>query len=91
MGNISYRLGKSMSNDEVKNVIKGNADMMDSFDRMLKHLSVNEVDAAKTLTTIGPMLTMDPKAEKFVGKYSDMANMLVKRNYREPFVIPEKV
>jgi len=91
MGNISYRLGKSMSNDEVKDVIKGNADMADSFDRMLKHLSVNEVDVSKTLTTIGPMLTMDPKAEKFTGELSDMANMYVKRNYREPFVVPEKV
>jgi len=34
---------------------------------------------------------MDTNSERFVGEFSDWANMLVKRNYREPFVIPEKV
>jgi hypothetical protein len=37
------------------------------------------------------MLTMDPRTERFVGEYSDMANMYIKRNYREPFVVPDKV
>ena len=40
---------------------------------------------------MGPMLTMDPEKEEFVGDRAAMANMLVKRNYREPFVIPDKV
>jgi hypothetical protein len=40
---------------------------------------------------MGPMLTMDPETEKFTGELSDMANMYVKRNYREPFVVPDKV
>jgi hypothetical protein len=34
---------------------------------------------------------MDTEKEKFVGELSDMANMLVKRNYREPYVIPDNV
>jgi hypothetical protein len=34
---------------------------------------------------------MDPEKERYVGEYSDMANMFLKRNYREPFVIPEVV
>jgi hypothetical protein len=37
------------------------------------------------------MLTMDPQTERFTGPCSDMANMFVSRNYREPFVVPEKV
>jgi len=37
------------------------------------------------------MLTMDTQTEKFVGEYSGMANMYVKRNYREPFVVPDQV
>ena len=49
------------------------------------------VDLAKEPITMGPMLTMDPRAEKFVGEKSNWANMLVKRNYREPFVVPDKV
>ncbi len=90
MGNISYRLGKKMSVSEIKNAI-GNADLMDSFERMLEHLKVNEVDLEKEPITMGPMLTMDPRREKFVGEYSDWANMYVKRNYREPFVVPDRV
>jgi hypothetical protein len=58
---------------------------------MIEHLKVNEVDLEKELITMGPMLTMDQEKEIFVGEYSEMANMYVKRNYREPFVVPEKV
>ena len=90
MGNVSYRLGKRMSANEIKNSID-NDDVMDSFERMLEHLKANEVDLEKEPITMGPMLTMDPQAEKFIGEYSEMANMYVKRNYREPFVVPDKV
>ena len=91
MGNISYLLGKKMPADDIKKDIGGDAALKESFARMLEHLNANEVDLAKEPITMGPMLTMDPRAEKFVGEYSDWANMLVKRNYREPFVVPEKV
>jgi len=90
MGNISYRLGKKMSVSEARSCID-NEYLMDSFERMLEHLKVNEVDLEKEPITMGPMLTMDPRKEKFVGEYSDWANMYVKRNYREPFVVPDRV
>jgi predicted dehydrogenase len=91
MANISYRVGKKATPDEIKNSIGDNENMMDSFDRMLEHLKVNEVDLEKEPITMGPMLTMDPQTERFVGEHSDWANMYVKRNYREPFVVPDKV
>jgi predicted dehydrogenase len=90
MGNISYRLGKKMSVSEARNSID-NEYVMDSFERMLEHLKANEVDLEKEPITMGPMLTMDPRREKFVGEYSDIGNMYVKRNYREPFVVPDRV
>jgi predicted dehydrogenase len=90
MGNVSYRLGKKMSVSDARNCID-NEYVMDSFDRMIEHLKVNEVDLEKELITMGPMLTMDPRTERFVGEYSDMANMYISRNYREPFVVPDKV
>jgi len=90
MGNISYRLGRKMSISEARNSID-NDYVMDSFERMLEHLKVNEVDLEKEPITMGPMLTMDPRKETFVGEYSDWANMYVKRNYREPFVVPDRV
>jgi predicted dehydrogenase len=91
MANISYRLGKKATPDEIKQAIGDNAEMMDSFNRMLEHLAANEVDLAKEPIAIGPMLTMDAEKEQFVGDHSDMANMFLKRNYREPFVVPDKV
>ncbi|MBN2269277.1 MAG: Gfo/Idh/MocA family oxidoreductase [Sedimentisphaerales bacterium] len=91
MANTSYRLGKKMSVDEAKKAIGDNAEMTDSLDRMLEHLAANEVDLTAEPLTVGPMLTMDPEKEQYVGENSDMANMFVKRNYREPFVVPDKV
>jgi predicted dehydrogenase len=91
MGNISYRLGQKKSTEEIKEMIKDNSELTDSFERFLSHLAANNVDLGKTPANIGPMLTMDVKKESFVGQSADMANMLVKRNYREPYVIPDKV
>jgi len=90
MGNISYRLGRKMSVEAARKTID-NEYVMDSFERMLEHLKVNEVDLEKEPITVGPMLTMDPQAERFVGDYSEWANMYIKRNYREPFVVPDQV
>jgi len=91
MGNISYRLGKNMPADEIKNTIGENVELMDSFNRMVEHLKANEVDLEKEQITMGPMLTMDTEKEQFVGEHSELANLLIKRNYREPFVVPDEV
>ena len=91
MGNISYRIGQQKSNEEIKEAIKNNSDMTDSYERMMANLQANEIDFAKEPMTIGPILTMDPKIEKFTGEDSEWANMYVKRNYREPFVVPDQV
>ncbi len=91
MANTSYRLGKKMKPDEIKAALADNPEMLDSFNRMLEHLAANQVDLEKEPITMGPMLTMDPQKEQYIGEYGDMANMFLKRNYREPFVIPENV
>jgi len=91
MANISHRIGKKMTPEEIKAAIADNPEMMDSFNRMLEHLAANEVDLEKEPITMGPMLTMNPRTEKFVGENSELANMFIKRNYREPFVVPERV
>jgi predicted dehydrogenase len=91
MANTSYRLGKKMKPDEIKATLADNPEMLDSFTRMLEHLAANEVDLEKEPIAMGPMLTMDPEKERYVGECGDMANMFLKRNYREPFVVPENV
>jgi len=91
MANTSYRLGKKATADEIRETIGDKTEMMDSFDRMIDHLDANEIDFEKEPITVGPMLTMDAEKERYVGDNSDMANMYIKRNYREPFVVPEDV
>ena len=91
IGNISYRIGKETSRDEVMEAIKGNKEMVDSFERFQEHLRANGVDFKATPRIVGPWLEMDTDNERFVGEYQEQANKLVKRQYREPFVVPEQV
>ncbi|UCG58670.1 MAG: hypothetical protein JSU70_03980, partial [Phycisphaerales bacterium] len=91
MGNISHRLGKSAPADEIAEAIKANKEMKESFDRFEQHLRANQVDFAQTPRILGPCLTFDPERERFVGEFSEQANRLLTRNYREPFVVPEQV
>ncbi len=88
-GNVSYRLGAKASPDEIREKIKGERGATETFDRMADHLAANGVDLNKTKATIGPVLTMDPKVEKFIGNKD--ADKLLTRDYRAPFVVPERV
>ena len=91
MSNISCRLGRKASVDEIKNTIGGDNELMDSFERMVKNLRINDIDPDKEQIALGPMLTMDPDKEQFVGEHSEWANLYLKRNYREPFIVPDQV
>ena len=88
-GNISYRLGKKASPDAIREKLKGNKDAMDSFDRLATHLGANDVDINVDQLALGEFLKMDPKTEKFIGNAA--ADKLLTREYRAPFVVPEKV
>ena len=89
MGNISYRLGKTTSAGQIKERILGQPELLRVFERFRDHLEANGVDLNSI--TLGPMLTMDSATERFIGEFSREANQLVSRQYRKPFVVPEKV
>jgi len=88
-GNVSYRLGRQASPDEIREAIKGNKEAMETFGRMQAHLAVNDVDLNLTKATLGVFLKMDPAAERFVGNAK--ASALLTRDYRKPYVVPEIV
>jgi len=88
-GNISYRLGAASSPAKIKDTIKSHKGLEESFDRMADHLGKNGVDITKEQVTLGVPLKMDGKAEKFLG--NDKANALLTRNYRAPYIVPDKV
>lgn len=91
MANISYRLGKRQSVEEISSAVADNELLKETFDRTVAHLEANAVDLAQNPFTIGPTLNWNSRSEKFDKEYGDWANMLLKRNYREPFVISEEV
>ena len=86
-GNISHLLGKKENPDAIMEQIKGDSFATDTFERMKEHLGKNDVDLTKDKLTLGPVLKMDGKAERFIDH--DAANDMLKDKYREPFVVPE--
>lgn len=91
MANISYRLGKAKSPGEIRERIQGKKELSNAHERFVEHLAANGIALDKTPAVLGPWLTMDSEKERFVGDLSDEANRLVTRDYRQPFVVPEKV
>lgn len=88
-GNISYRLGAQKVPDEIREALQSDPDAMETAQRCYEHLQANEVDLTKTKGTLGVVLKMDPKTERFLE--NDKANEMLTRIYRPPFVVPEKV
>lgn len=88
MANISCRLGTATSDHDIRDAVAGKLALSESLARFEDHLQANEVADSLAL---GPMLTMDPAAERFTGEFSESANALLSREYREPFVVPDKV
>ena len=91
MGNISYRIGTESSNEQIREVIHADKDLLESFERFQKHLSDNVVSLKKTPAVLGPWLKMNSKKERFFGKFSRQANKLLTRDYRKPFIVPQQV
>lgn len=91
MGNCSFTSGKPVSFDEAKSTLAENPHAAAALARMQAHLTANGVDPANTPLTVGPVLTMDSRTERFTGKDSERGNLFLKDSYRGPFVIPERV
>jgi hypothetical protein len=91
LGNISHRLGRTAPQNEVAERIQGNNELAAACERLKAHLSANGVDLDKTPATLGAMLTFDPDAERFTGEFSESANEMVGRPYRQPFEVPQEV
>ena len=85
-GNISYRLGKKLPPDAIREKLKGDKEAMDSFERLATHLAANNVDIKVDQLALGEFLKMNPKTEKFIGNAE--ADKMLTRNYRAPYVVP---
>jgi len=88
-GNISYRLGTKHTPPELLDAVRGNSDLAESLGRMEAHLGANLVDLYQTPVVMGTPLKMNPRTERFTNSHE--ANQLLTREYRSPFVVPERV
>ncbi|MFA6562485.1 MAG: Gfo/Idh/MocA family oxidoreductase [Verrucomicrobiia bacterium] len=91
MANISHRIGKQSSSDEIRERIRSNSEMLDAFERCRENLRENGVDLGVTPAVLGPWLAFDATQEHFVGDFADQANELSKRKDRAPFLVPTMV
>jgi predicted dehydrogenase len=90
LGNISYRLGTQVAGATRPDVLGKHEEIGTSWDRVLETVNGTlGLDISKGTYQLGPMLTFDPQAEKFVDNAE--ADKLLTRPYREPFIVPERV
>ena len=88
LANISYRLAKERSFEKPKD-FSDNAIVGDSIMAALENTKAIGVVPEKATLWVGPKLQIDPEKETFVNNAA--ANKLLTREYRKPFVVPEKV
>ena len=91
LGNISYRLGHPASPVEISGQLESRKvrdNVIDTFQRTVKHLVANGVDLEKSPITLGPWPDFDPAKETFLNHAE--ANRLLLRDYRRPFVVPKE-
>lgn len=90
LGNISYRLGEKTPFSPQTKAFGDNKEAYETLARMEEHLAGrNGLKLAEMDYTLGRKLVVDAKKEAFVG--DDEANRLLTRQYRAPFVVPDKV
>jgi predicted dehydrogenase len=89
LANISYLLGHQSSVENIRATIQEDREFEDAFERCREYLFNNGVDLGVTPATLGPMVSFDPKHEKFTGGFAHAANALARREYRKPFVVPK--
>ncbi|MSR31709.1 MAG: Gfo/Idh/MocA family oxidoreductase [Gemmataceae bacterium] len=90
LANISYRLGKQVPFLQKSRALGDDKDSYETLARMEEHLSEgNGVKLQGEQYRLGPKLLVDAAKESFTNDKE--ANALLTRNYREGFMVPEKV
>jgi predicted dehydrogenase len=89
LGNVSYRVGSEQPFSKQTRAFGDDREAYETLLRMREHLNDNKVPLDNTLYRIGRRLTIDPVGESFVNDAE--ANRLLTRDYRKPYVVPDKV
>jgi predicted dehydrogenase len=90
LANISYRLGEEVPFNRQTKSFGDDKAAYETLERMEEHLSHGnglKLDGKKY--RLGRKLAFSAETEKFL--HDDQANRMLTRQYRQPFVVPEKV
>jgi hypothetical protein len=91
LANISYRLGTQVPFDRKAKALGDDREVVQTFENLQQNIQGVGVKLEETTYKLGRTLRFDPKSERFVGDGAKQANSLRTRNYRKPYVVPEKV
>lgn len=89
LANVSYRLGKQMKTEEIKERLQGDKLGGELFAEFLKNLAANQIDLNAQQIIVGPWLDFDPAAHQFTGEFAAEANKLCQEEYAAGFELPE--
>ncbi|MBX7211744.1 MAG: Gfo/Idh/MocA family oxidoreductase [Verrucomicrobiaceae bacterium] len=89
MANVSYRVGKAMRAEEVKERLEGDKFGQEIFAEFQKNLANNGIDLAAQPIVAGPWLDYDPATNRFTGEFAAEANKLCEEEYAKGFELPE--
>jgi predicted dehydrogenase len=89
LANISHRLGKASSPDEIRERTNQNPQLKDSLERCQEYLRDNGIDLSKSPAVLGPWVTWDNEQQKCTGEFAEAANQLLHPAQRKPFEVPQ--
>ncbi len=89
LANISYRLAQPRAFGPRTDALGDNVDLREAFGRFEQHLADNALRLREMSYQLGPRLSFDPHSETFAGNAK--ADALLTREYRRPFVAPERI
>jgi len=86
MANISYRVGHSLSAEEIVERIKGSALVQETLNDFFANLEANKITLRNSPPQTGPWLQFNPDTLKFEGEFSTEANAIAENDtYRKGF------
>ncbi len=89
LANASFRLGTVVPLDRCAGVFGSDSQAGETLDRMVDHLSYNRVPLDDSNLQVGARLEIDAANESI--RNNAEANRLLTRQYRAPFVVPDRV
>jgi predicted dehydrogenase len=91
LANISYRLGEKVPFNGKSKSLGDNREVVATFTNLQENLKATGVRLGEATYQLGRTLRVDAKEERCTGEGAEAANRLLTREYRAPFVVPDKV